>query len=148
VVLVTTSAPAIDARKHVAAARAAVTAQLDEWEAYEYDDVPGGEHTADETLRAEPLPAIYALVSVERRYVPPIRAGARSGRSGWRLSVRAVGTTADECRWALWQATTALDEAVLTIDGHQSSRLQHESSTDALPDEGRYSALSMFTYAL
>lgn len=131
-----TTAPAIDTRPHVEAVKAAVTANLGQWNAYEYGQVPAA------------LPHIFALVSVERRYVPPMRAGNRAGRSGWRVSVRTVGRTADECRWALWKATQALDETALTVDGHASSRLQHESTTDAEPDDGRFSALSQWTYAI
>lgn len=131
-----TSAPAIDLREHVEAHKAAVTAELGQWAAYEYGQVPPA------------MPHIFALVSVERRFVPSTRITTQAGRSAWRVSVRTVGRTADECRWALHRATRALDEVVLTIGGHQSTRLQHESTTDAEPDDGRFSALSQFTYVL
>lgn len=131
-----TTAPVVDHRLHAAAARAAVTDELGDWQAYEYGKVP------------ESLPHIYALVSVERRFTPSTRMSGYSGRSAWRLSVRTVGRSPDEARWAMARATAALDEQRLTISGAPSSLLQFESSTDAEPDEGRYSALTQWIYTL
>jgi hypothetical protein len=108
---------------------------------YDYGKVPGFDGNAG------PPPKIFALPTLERRYVGPRRAG-RAGRSGWRLSVRYVGRTVDEARWALNEITVAIDERRLTIGGVTSTPVTHESTTDIAPDDGRYSGLTVWVYAL
>lgn len=134
-VLVTT-APVVDQRPHVDAVKAAIKARFGRWNAFNYGEVP------------EPLPFIFALVSIERRYIPGRRTTGQAGRSSWRVAVRSVGRTADECRWATAKVSEALDEAILTVDGYGSTRLSHESTSDASADDGRFSATSFYTYTL
>jgi hypothetical protein len=133
---VSTTAPVVDARPHVAAIKAAIKTHFGRWDAYDYGEVPS------------PLPFIYALVSVDRRFIPARRTTAQAGRSSWRVTVRSVGRTADECRWAATKVAEALDEALLTVGGYGSTRLLHESSSDAEPDDGVFSALSSYTYTI
>lgn len=143
-----TTAPAIDARPHATALKTAITATLNEWSAYDLDEVPGGKYTADEELRKQPLPPMYAVVHVERRYVPGLRSSGQASRSSWRVTVVAVGTTVDEARWVLDRADEALDSARLDVDGRRTSPLAFELSSSPEPDEGRFSARTQYTYTL
>lgn len=138
----------LDERQHAATVKAAVTALLGSWSAYDYDEVPGSALNASEAARNQRTPAIYVLVSVERRPNLNRRASGHTVTSGWRLTVRAVGTTVDEARWALSKATAALNERSLTIAGRPTTLLQFESGTAPEPDDGRYSASATWTYAL
>lgn len=108
---------------------------------YDYGKVPGANGNQGT------LPAIYVLITVERRYVAPMRAG-RAGRSAWRVTCRYVGRTVDEARWAANRVTLALDEVELQIGGRRSTPITHESTTTVEPDEGRFSGLSTWTYVL
>lgn len=126
----------LDERQHATAIKAAVSTALGEWDAFDYDEV------------SEPLPDIFALVQVERRFNPNRRACGRASTSGWRVTIRAVGTTVDEARWALMKATQALDETVLTVADRPTTLLQFESSTAPELDDRLYSASATWTYAL
>lgn len=108
---------------------------------YDYGEVPGADGNPGK------LPNIFALPTLERRYVAP-RRGGLAGRSGWRLAVRYVGRTVDEARWAQNRITLAIDERRLTIGDFTSSPVTHESTTDIAPDDGRYSGLTVWVYAL
>ena len=132
-----------DSRPHATAVRAAVTASLaPSWTAYDYGKVPGSDGNAGS------LPSIYALVSVERRYNPNLRLSAQAGQAGWRIAVRVVGRTADEARWAMARTADALNEKRLTIAGRSTTPIQFESEQTPELDNGRYSALALYTYAL
>lgn len=134
------TAPAIDVREHLAAIKAAVKAQFGPNNVYGYGEVPGSNGNPGA------MPNIFALISVERRHVPITRLAALPSRSSWRVSVRWVGRTEPEARWAEHKATLALDGLRIVIDGETSTPLQHESSTAAQYDEGRMSGLTRFTY--
>lgn len=137
------SAVIIDARPHAAAVKAAVTAAMaPQWTAYDYGKVPGADGNPGS------LPYIYAIVTLERRYNPNLRLSANASSGGWRATVRCVGRTADECRWAMNKAATALNETRLTVDGRTTTPIQFESEQNPEPDDGRLSALSVWTYAL
>jgi hypothetical protein len=143
------TAPVLDEREHVEVFKAAVTAALaPKWRCYGYDDVPGSPQNPDENERRKPLPNIYVLVSLERRFVQPGRLIGRAGRSGWRVSFRGVGRTEDECRWALLRIANAVDELRFSIDGFRSTVLTHESSTSPEWDDRRFSAIKTYTYSL
>lgn len=126
----------VDARPHVAAVKAAINAAMPQWEAYDWGELDGAQ-----------LPTIYALVKVSRRFAPADRSG-RSGRSGWRIDVRTVGTTPNEARKAAGWVAEALDGVVLTIDGHKSTPVTCQFAEDAEPDSGRYSSDSSWNYAI
>lgn len=137
----TVSAPTlIDPRVHATAVKAALDAALGAGKALDYDEVPGTNGNAGK------LPNIYVAVSIERRGGARVRATATTGRTGWRVAARCVGRTVDECRWALFKVATALNETQLTIDGLPTTPVQFE--TDQAPewDDGRYSALALYTY--
>lgn len=132
----------LDARLHAAAVRTAITAALaPSWTAYDYGKVPGADGNTGT------LPNIFCLVSVERRFNSNLRLSAQAGTGGWRVSVRCLGRTVDEARWAMDRVTRALNEARLLIDGRATTPIQFESDQAPAFDDGRYSGLSSWTYA-
>lgn len=135
----------LDSRAHASAVRTLVSDALGPWDAYYYGKVPGSDGNPGT------LPHIFALVSVERRFNPNLRLSANATGVGWRISVRVVGRTVDEARWALMFVTAALNEArlsLLTDSGPRSTTpIQFESEQPPALDDGRYSATSTWTYA-
>lgn len=135
----------LDARPHATAIRTALDAQLDPWLAFDYGEVPGSEGVGGT------MPRIFAVVGVERMYLPPRRMPAKSGVTGWRASVRVVARTVNEARWAMFQVATALNEVQLEVgsDLALTTPIQPEDGERApAPDDGRFSATSFWTYAL
>lgn len=108
---------------------------------FDYGKVPGADG------RPGVLPRIYALLSIERRFAPGNKVGATT-RSGWRISVRYVGHTVNEARIANVWITAALDQQRITVGGLTSTPLIHEATSPVAPDDGLYSGLVGFTYAL
>lgn len=151
----TSSVPGTDERAHRDVIEPLLSAQLGVepgtvppvGRVYDYGMVPGDENHPVEAEREKSPPAIYVLLTIERRYVGPRRAG-RAGRSGWRVLARYVGRTVDEARWALDKVTDAIEEQRLDIAGQTSTPVTHETSTAIEPDGGRFSGLTAFTYAL
>lgn len=135
----------LDSRPHAKVVRTLLTDAAD-WTAYDYGKVPGSDGNPGT------LPPIYALVSVERRFNSNLRMSAQAGRIGWRLAVRVVGRTPDEARWALMTVAGVLNEsrlALLTSTGpRHTTPIQFESEQSPEKDDGRYSALSIWVYAL
>lgn len=129
----------VDARPVVEAIRTAIEAQLGGWQVYDYGQVPG----ADGNTGA--LPNIYALLSIERTPSSVRRMSAQRNVSGWRFTVRVVGRTVNEARWALAKVAVAVNEVTLIADGRQSTPIQHERDQAPELDEGRFSALSSWT---
>lgn len=142
------TAPALDVRKHVEALQALINAAAAPNEAYPHGEAPGDSRNPDVDARRKPVPAIYALVSVSRRTVPTTRMNGRPSRTGWRVTVRWVGTTTSEALWLEQRISWALEGIALELDGLTSTPIQHESSGEVAPDEGRFSGLTRFTYAL
>lgn len=130
----------VDSRPHAVAIKAALKPQLGEWSAWDYDDLPGSNGNPGTP------PRIFTLVSLERRTSSVLRTPGRAGAVGWRLAIRSVGHTIDECRWAQLKAAAALNEQRLLVGGEYSSRLQYESGDAPAYDDGRYSALDFYTY--
>lgn len=136
-----TSAPAVDIREHRAVLTTLIEARLGAGLVFAYGEVPGLDNNEGQT------PPIFALLTVERRYADPRFAG-RAGVSGWRAITRCVGTATAEVEWAMFQVTTALDELRLSIAGHTSTPVTHESTTAPELDDGMVSGLLVWTYAL
>lgn len=113
---------------------------------YDYGKVPGADGNAGS------LPDVYALLSVERRYVEPRQAGGTSV-TGWRASVRYVGTSAHNARviggWVrdAFEVSPGRGKKV-TVGGIESTPITHETTSSVEPDDGRYSGLSQWTLAL
>lgn len=137
-----TAAPGLDEQAHVDALTDLLTGPLN-GHVYSHGKVPGADGNDGD------LPDIYVVLTLERRYAgdAPRKAGYVS-RSGWRVLVRGVGRTVKEARWALVQATSALEDVHLVIDETRSTPITHESSTPIAPDDGRQSGLVEWTYAL
>lgn len=138
----------LDERAHAAAIEAMVSAAIGTEEngdarVYDYGKVPGADGNDGV------LPRIYALVSIERRAgVTNLKVG-RTSRSGWRLTIRYVGHTTNEARWAGLQIAVAVNEKQITIGSTEpSTPITHESTTAVAPDGGLYSGLVQYTYAL
>jgi hypothetical protein len=137
----------LDEREHIAVLTPMLDATLgvdpdsDELRVYEYGKVPGADGNPGV------LPRIYVLISLGRRFVPANK-GDTTARSGWRVSLRYVGHTIDEVRWAGARIADALDQKRITVAGLDSTALLHESTTPAKPDSGLFSALVSYTYAL
>ena len=136
------TAPVLDERKHAAALTAALKAAIGTEHVYEYGSVPG----LDRNGGVEP--GIYLLLTVERRFMAAAHSPRRHSKSAWRATVRAVGTTVNESRWAALRVSQALDGVRLTVDGEPSTPVQHESSNAPEFDDNRAHSLSLWTYTL
>lgn len=105
-------------------------------DAYDLDDIPS------------PLPDNYVEVTVSSRAGAPNRSTASTGRSGWRITTRTVGKTVSNAREMRRLVRTALLFVRLTVDGDQTTRIQFESEEPIGPDDGWYSGLSTWSYAI
>lgn len=137
------TAPGLDERQHATALKAAIDAALGTaGDVYEYGSVPGiDDNEGDE-------PGIYALIQVERRYLPAQHGVRQATRTAWRATIRSVGTTVNEARWVSLKVAQALDSVRLTIGGHESTPIQHETTDAPTHRNGRADSLSRWTYAL
>jgi hypothetical protein len=138
----------LDERDHAAVLTALIDAAMGpdpdttKSRVFTYGKVPGADGNPGT------LPRIYALISIERRFTPANKAVAMTTRSGWRVSVRYVGKTVLEAQWANAKIAAALDQQYITVNGLTSTPLIHESTSAVAPDDGLYSGLVGFTYAL
>lgn len=137
----------IDPRAFATAARTAITAELAPHAAWEYGKMPGDPSNPIEAERIKPLPPIFVLVAVERRYNPNLRSTAQAGRTGWRLLIRAAGSTVSEAGWALLKVGEALNERRLMVAGSPTTPIQFESETAPRLDETRFVAEAAYTFA-
>ncbi|GAA2008094.1 hypothetical protein [Nocardioides kribbensis] len=130
-----------DSRPIVTAVKAALTVTLGADRVFEYGDVPGADNNPGS------LPRIFALPSIERRFNPALRFSAETDVVAWRLSVRVVGSTVDEARWALFKVAAALNEQSLPVAETFTTPMQFESDQAPESDDGRYSAVATYTFA-
>lgn len=138
----------LDERVHLAVIDALLNAALgpdpannDGPRAFAYGTVPG------EPGNPGVRPPIFVVRSLERRYVEPQVAG-RAAVGSWRLTTRHVGRTVADAEWAAAQISAALNEARLTIGGAQTTPVTHESTSAVAPDDGMFSGVTNWTYAL
>lgn len=131
----------LDARPHAEAIKAALKTALNSEHAYDYDEAPGSNDNPGT------LPNIFVLVSVELLPSSSPRMAGRTTVRRWIATVRGVGRTVDEARWAMWRASVALHEQSLTVEDRTTTPLQFEPGDAPKPDDGRYSGLHTFTYA-
>lgn len=107
---------------------------------YDYDDKPDG--------------AAYTLVTVSDRYGGVQRTTGQIGTRSVRVTVRAVGKTADNAREMRKRCEAALREKRLTIAGRTSTLIQFETAEpigpdgDALSSGQWFSGLSTYTYTV
>lgn len=122
--------------EHAAAVRGALEDALGKWSAYDYDDVP------------DDLPNMYALVSLSKRFGAPVYMCGGKAMTGYRLTTLAVGRTVDEARWVRDRVAGAVEDRTLDLAGRTSTAVRLESEQPIEPDDGRYSGLTSWTYAL
>lgn len=122
--------------EHVAAIRDTLTDALGQWSAYDYDDVP------------DKLPGLYALVTVTKRAGAPVYMCGGKAATGYRLTTLAVGRTVDEARWVRDIIAATFEDRITDVAGYETTRVRLESEQPIEPDDGRYSGLTSWTYAL
>lgn len=137
-----------DSRPLAEALRTTIEAQLGGWQVFDYGRVPGDVNNPDEVERNLPMPEIFALLSLERRSNAQTRASARTSRTGWRFTIRVVGSTPNEARWALAKAAAAVNEVRLAVGDATTTPIQFERDQAPELDEGHFSALSSWTFAI
>lgn len=120
--------------------RTAVLAVLNAANANAYD--------IDDLKTALTLPANYTEVTVSRRYGGENRNTGSTGRSGWRVTTRAVGTTISNAREMRARARTGIEYARLAVDDLVGTPVQFEGEEPIGDDDGLYSGLSTWTYAI
>lgn len=119
---------------------AAVIAALNAEDANAYD--------LDDIKQLTTLPASYTEVMVMPRAGAPNRNTDDTGRRGWRITTRQVGTTVSNAREARKRTHAALEFARLSVDGATTTRIQFESAEPIGEDDDYWSGLETWTYAL
>lgn len=114
---------------------------------FEYGQVPGLLDPDGERNPGE-VPPKYGLVQVERVTNPSRKTTGRTVRTRWRATLRAVGRHFPDNALAALAELQSLENQRLEIAGHTTTPLAVESTEDAEPDDGFYSALIRITYAL
>lgn len=116
--------------------RDALDLSLGKWAAYDYDDVP------------DPAPNLYALLTVSKRFGNDFRVSGGRARQGYRLTTLAVGRTVDEARWVRDRVAEAIADRTFTLDGKQTTFVRLETEESIEFDDGRYSGLTAWVYAV
>lgn len=129
----------LDARTHATAIKAALSSLSAP--VYEYDNVPGTNGNLGS------VPQNFLILAVERRFGGVLRSGF-SGSTGWRFSLRAVGSSVGNARKILADAAALVNEARLSIDSEQTTPIQFESGEAPVYDDDRYSGFDFYTYVL
>lgn len=127
-----------DETAHAAAVLAALNAALPaSTVAYDIDDVP------------TPRPSRYVEVTVSRRAGGNLRSAGSTSTAGWRVTTRTVDQfSVSNARKSAATVRGALEFARLVVGGKQSSPVQFETSDPIESDEGWFSGLTAWTYAL
>lgn len=127
-----------DEALHTAAFLAAVNASLPaSVRAYSPDAVP------------EPLPQDYVEVTVSRRAGVANRANGRTLLGGWRATTRAVSSVGVyNAQRSEEKVRLGVEFKRLSVGGKTSTPVQFETSDAVGPDDGAWSGLSAWTYAL
>jgi hypothetical protein len=95
-----------------------------------------------------PLPGGYTEVMVSPRFGAPSRNPGSTGRRGWRISTRQVGTTVSNAREMRKRTHAALEFVRLTVAGDQTTPIQFEGAEPIGEDAGYWSGLETWTYAI
>lgn len=123
--------------QHAAAIIAALTAKS----AAPYD-------LDDAKALVPPLPKGYTEVMVSPRAGAPLRNPGSTGRRGWRIATRQVGTTVSNAREMRKRTHEALEFVRLTVGGDQTTPIQFDSAEEIGEDDGYWSGLETWTYAI
>lgn len=131
---------AADESTQAVAIRSALDAALAgssvQWHAYDFDDVPPD------------LPSNYAVISVTRRFGDDFRFSYGRQLVGYRLTTTEVGQTVDQARWVRARIAGALSDQPITVDGAVTTPFRFESQTAIDTDDGMWSGVTSWTYAL
>jgi hypothetical protein len=119
---------------------AAVIARLNAGNAAAYD--------LDDLKALPAQPSIYTEVTVERRFGGDSSLGGTIARAGWRITTRTVAKTVSNAREMRNRARTQLVSARLTVDGKTTTPIRFESEDPIGDDDGWYSGLTTWTYAI
>lgn len=105
--------------------------------AYDLDDIPS------------PRPAEYVEIGLSRRFGALARSSGGKGRTGYRVTIRAVSqASVVNARNSLEKSRAALEFARLSVGGETSTPVEFETEDPAQYDEGWFSGLLVFTYVI
>lgn len=90
----------------------------------------------------------YTEVTVSPRSGAPNRSTGSTGRRGWRITTRQIGGTVSNAREMRKRTHAALEFARLTVGGDKTSPIQFEGAEPIGDDDGWYSGLTTWTYAI
>lgn len=96
---------------------------------------------------ANGVAAEHVQVTLSQRYVEAERGGRQSG-TAYRLTTRPVADTVSNAREIDHRVSLALSGVNLTVGGAYTTPIRLESSDPIGEDDGRYSGLSTWTFAL
>lgn len=102
----------------------------------------------DDLAKMATLPANYVEVTVSRRAGAPLRNPGSTGRTGWRVTTRVVCATVTNAREYRRRVEAALNFRRLTVGGSVSTPVQFETEETIGADDGVWSGLTVWTYAL
>lgn len=122
--------------QHATAIKAALTAQL----AAPYD--------LDDAKALTAIPNAYTEVMVSPRSGAPLRNPGSTGRRGWRIATRQVGSTVSNAREMRKRTHAALEFVRLTVGGDVTTPIQFEGAELIGEDDGYWSGLETWTYAI
>lgn len=94
-----------------------------------------------------PLPDYYTEVSVSRRYGGEALASSELTSKSYRITTRQVAKTITNAR-RLRAKGAGLEDTLLTVGGDTTSPVAFETEDLIGPDDGWYSGLQTWTYAL
>jgi hypothetical protein len=102
---------------------------------------------------SDKVPAIppneYVAVDVLRRAGSPLRATGTPSVGGWRILARFVSATSKtNARKTRQTVTQAVEGVRFTVAGKTTTPTEFETSDDVAPDDGWWSGLTAWTYAL
>lgn len=116
---------------------AAINAQFSSTRAYDLDKVPS------------PRPAEYIEVTISRRFGGNLNMGGSMSVVGYRATCRAVSqTSVSNARNSLEKCRAALEFKRLVVAGKSTTPIQFETEDPAAYDDGWFSGLLSFAYAL
>ena len=93
-------------------------------------------------------PGEYAVVTVVRRGGGSARAG-RHGTKGWSVYIMAASRSSEtNARNTLQRAGDAIESAVLSVAGVESTPIRFDNARAVAPDDGWFTGVKTYTFAL
>lgn len=94
------------------------------------------------------LPSRFTQVTVSRRFGGNFRGDASPTTTGYRGTTRAVAKSANDARNLRRLAGLALENVALTVGGSTTTPIQFENEDPIGPDDGYFSGLTYWVWAL